>query len=114
MGKRSRDKGATYEREVINWCRARGINAERVPLSGAAKGSYAADIRIGPALALSGECKRFANGLGKLYDALEQDGADLVFARSDRRETLVCMSIETFEAFADWLGWTHKSQEAIE
>lgn len=100
MGRKSRDKGARYENEVIHDLNAVGIDAERVPLSGACKGSYASDIRFGPALAWTGECKRFASGLAKLYEAMDQDGADVVFARADRRETVVCMSLETFRALA--------------
>jgi hypothetical protein len=106
MSKASRTKGNGYEREIVNWFTARGVEAERVPLSGAAKGSYAADLRFGPALGWTGEAKRFASGLAKMYQALEQDGADVVFARGDRKPTLVCMTLETFEAFLDELAWT--------
>ncbi|MEL6362836.1 MAG: hypothetical protein AAFR21_17320 [Pseudomonadota bacterium] len=82
---------------------------ERVPLSGAAKGSYKGDIRLGPALALTGECKRFKSGLTKLYGAFEQDGADLVFARQDRHPTIVAMQLPTYESFLLWLDWVRKS-----
>jgi len=108
MGKGQRIKGSGYEREIVNWLREIGATAERVPLSGAAKGSYAADIRFGPTLAYSGECKRFKTGLAKLYHALEQDDADVVFARGDRKDTIVCMPLETFEDFLAKLGWAHQ------
>lgn len=98
-------KGQKFENEIVHWFRNRGIDAERVPLSGAAKGSYSADIRFGPVLGMTGECKRFANGLGKLYSALEQDGADMVFARADRKETIVCMNLDTLEALLKQAGW---------
>lgn len=101
MPNRQKQKGSAYEREIVNWHRERGIPCERVPLSGAAKGSFKADLRIHNGM--EAECKRFANGLGKLYDALEQDGADIVFARQDRSQTLVCMPLETYEAL---MGWT--------
>ncbi len=107
MGRASRDKGARFEREIVHWFLDQNIPAERVPLSGAAKGSYAADVRFGPVLGWSGECKRFATGLGKLYDAIAQDDADVVFARADRKETLVCMTLDTFQALleeAEWMG----------
>ena len=91
-------KGQQFEREIVAWFLDRGIAAERVPLSGAAKGSYGHDIRFGPSQGYTGECKRFKAGLAKLYAALEQDNSDVVFARADRRETIVCMNIETFEA----------------
>ena len=111
MGKASRDKGGRFEREVVNWFRGQGIPAERVPLSGAAKGSYAADIRFGPVLGWTGECKRFANGLTKLYDALEQDDADVVFARADRRPALVCMTQDTFQALLEEAGWVPSKEK---
>ena len=57
-GKAARDKGAAYEREIVNWHRDRGVEAERIPLSGAMKGNYASDIKLGPQLALTAECKR--------------------------------------------------------
>lgn len=98
-------KGQRFENSIVHWFRDRGIDAERVPLSGAAKGSYSADIRFGPVLGMTGECKRFANGLGKLYAALEQDGADMVFARADRKETIVCMNLDTLEALLKQAGW---------
>ena len=34
-GRKSRDKGARVEREIVNWHRDLGVYAERVPLSGA-------------------------------------------------------------------------------
>lgn len=91
-------KGQQFERDIVQWFLDRGIDAERVPLSGAAKGSYGHDIRFGPAQAYTGECKRFKAGLAKLYAALEQDNSDVVFARADRKETIVCMPLETLEA----------------
>jgi hypothetical protein len=51
------------------------------------------------------ECKRRARGFGTLYDALEQDNSDLLFVRDDRKETLVVMPLETYEAFLEWSGW---------
>ena len=47
-GKASRDKGANFEREVVNWHKDRNVEAERVPLSGAVKGNYSGDLKIGP------------------------------------------------------------------
>jgi len=105
MASRQKIKGSAFEREIVGWFLGLGIDAERVPLSGAAKGSYSADIRFGPVLGMTGECKRFANGLGKLYAALEQDGADMVFARADRKETIVCMNLDTLEALLKQAGW---------
>jgi Holliday junction resolvase len=57
-GKHSRNKGAAYEREIVNYLKDNGIEAERVPLSGAMKGNYGGDIKLGPVLRYIGECKR--------------------------------------------------------
>ena len=48
MGKASRDKGAGFEREMVNWHRNLGMSNEdikRVPLSGAAEG-FKGDMQI--------------------------------------------------------------------
>ena len=104
-GKKSRDKGANFEREVVNWHKDRNVEAERVPLSGAAKGNYSGDLKIGPEQALLAECKRRARAWQDLYDALDQDGSDMLFIRKDRERTLVVLPLETYEAFLEWIGW---------
>lgn len=104
-GRSSKVKGAGFEREVVGLLRALGVPAERVPLSGAAKGSYAADIRLGPGLAYSGEAKRRARGFTPVYEALEQDAADFAFLRDDRRPPLVAMTWQTWVAVMTELGW---------
>lgn len=86
MGKRSRDKGARAEREF-----AKLISGERVPLSGAAGGSYTGDV-VG--LGLKWEVKRRADGFRELYKWL--DGKDALAVRADRREWLVVMPLERF------------------
>lgn len=106
MGKASRDKGASFEREIVNWHRAIGVPAERIPLSGAVKGNYAGDLRLGPTLGMVAECKRRARGFGTLYDALDQDGADLLFVRDDRKPALVVLPMATYEAMLSWCGWS--------
>ena len=104
-GKASRDKGANFEREIVNWHRARSVPAERIPLSGAVKGNYAGDLKVGPTLGMVAECKRRARGFGALYAALEQDNSDILFVRDDRQPALVVMPMETYEAFMRWAGW---------
>ena len=105
MPNRNKQKGDRFERDIVQWFNDRGIDAERVPLSGAAKGSYGHDIRFGPAQAYTGECKRFKAGLAKLYAALEQDNSDVVFARADRKETIVCMPLGVFESILGENSW---------
>ena len=107
-GKASRDKGANFEREVVNWHKARNVDAERIPLSGAVKGNYSGDLKIGPEQALLAECKRRARAWQDLYDALNQDGSDMLFIRRDRERTLVVLPLETYEAFLEWIGWKEK------
>ena len=107
-GKPSRDKGAKFEREVVNWHKDRNVAAERIPLSGAVKGNYSGDLKIGPQQALLAECKRRARAWQDLYDALDQDNSDMLFIRKDRERTLVVLPLETYEAFLEWIGWKEK------
>jgi len=107
-GKASRDKGANFEREIVNWHKARNVDAERIPLSGAVKGNYSGDLKIGPEQALLAECKRRARAWQDLYDALDQDESDMLFIRKDRERTLVVLPLETYEAFLEWIGWKEK------
>ena len=108
-GKAARDKGANYEREIVNWHRERGVDAERIPLSGAVKGNYKGDLKIGPQQALLAECKRRARAYQDLYDALDQAGNDMLFVRKDRERTLVVLPLETYESFLEWIGWKEKN-----
>jgi len=85
MGKASRDKGGRGEREF-----AALIGGERVPLSGAAGGSYTGDVK---GLGRKWEVKRRADGFKQLYKWL--DGADALAVRADRKEWLVVMPLET-------------------
>ena len=107
-GKASRDKGANFEREVVNWHKDRNVEAERIPWSGAVKGNYSGDLKIGPQQALLAECKRRARAWQDLYDALDQDNSDMLFIRKDRERTLVVLPLETYEAFLEWIGWKEK------
>lgn len=93
MGMKSRRKGAGFEREVVAFHRDRGMPAERIPLSGAAKGSFAGDLRLGPWVA---ECKRRARGFGQLYAWIEHDNADLLVLRADRQPLLVVLTETTW------------------
>lgn len=46
MGAASRRKGGRIERELVRLHAETGVHAERVPLSGAAGGSFGGDIRV--------------------------------------------------------------------
>jgi hypothetical protein len=62
MANPSKRKGDRCEREIVNLLRAAGIEAERVPLSGAVGGSYRNDVVI--AGRLRAECKARKGGAG--------------------------------------------------
>lgn len=82
MGKSQRDKGARAEREL-----AKLLGGERVPLSGAAGGSYKGDVVV-PYLG-TGECKARKNGFKQLYDWLTD--RDFLALKADRKEWLVVL-----------------------
>ena len=88
MGLKSRRKGYRIERELVQRHQAEGIDAHRVPLSGAAGGAYSGDITVGD---LRAEVKARANGDGfKTLEGWLSDN-DLLFLRRDRAEPLVVM-----------------------
>ncbi|MEL6380228.1 MAG: hypothetical protein AAFQ29_10725 [Pseudomonadota bacterium] len=94
MGKKSRDKGASFEREVVGAFKAADIHAERrAPLqanSAIADGDVVAD-GIGMI-----ECKRRKNGFSLIYDAMQ--GNDAVVIRSDRKPALIVFELSDFLA----------------
>lgn len=95
-GRASRDKGARFEREVVELAREHGLKAQRVPLSGAA--SYAKDdVEITPTFALGrpwrGECKRRKALPAWLAQAL--DGCDFVALRADRHDAVAIIPLRT-------------------
>jgi Holliday junction resolvase len=85
MGKAQRDKGARAEREF-----AKLIGGERVPLSGAAGGSFSGDV-IDP-FGDIWEIKVRKDGFKQLYAWLE--GKDALAVRADRKPWLVVIPLE--------------------
>ena len=70
MGKKSRDKGARFEREIVNAAKAHGIDAFRVPLSGSAAGfKDDIELRLGDETWRI-EAKKRANGFKRVYEWL--------------------------------------------
>jgi len=92
-GRASRDKGNRVERKVVGLLAERGITAERVPLSGAAGGSYSGDVQIG---SLRAEVKARKSGEG--FRTLEKwkGDNDLLILSRDRAEPLIVMDFELF------------------
>lgn len=84
-GKAPRRKGNAGEREI-----AKLLGGERIPLSGAAGGSFTGDIVV-PGLG-TGEVKRRRDGFRQLYKWLE--GNDFLAIRADRQEWLIVIPVE--------------------
>ena len=97
MGKASRDKGARYERELVQDFAAFGLRSRRVPLSGAteyAKNDVEVVAGFDGKTVFSGEAKR-RKSLPKFFtEAL--DGADFAAFRQDHGETLIVLRLKTF------------------
>jgi hypothetical protein len=78
-GRRSRQKGNREERALVRILQAYGFAAERVPLSGAARGRFGGDVSV-PFLGRDHrvESKIRRNGFRELYKWLE--GSDFTFS----------------------------------
>jgi Holliday junction resolvase len=92
-GKSSRQKGNRGERALVRYLQDRGFAAERMPLSGAARGRFAGDLSV-PVLGVDRrvEVKVRGNGFRELYARL--DGRDLLIVRADRAEPLVVIPLK--------------------
>ena len=96
-GKRSRDKGARREREMVHKLGVLGVKAERVPLSGAVKfrNTESTDLDYYPfgdnTAPWISEVKARANGEG--FKTIESwlDDADTLFLIRDRQTPLVVL-----------------------
>ena len=92
-GRASRDKGNRAERAIVKFLLDRGFNAERVPLSGAAGGSYVGDLTLHILDATRVvEVKARAKGFKQLYGWLVD--RDILIVRADRSEPLVILSLK--------------------
>jgi Holliday junction resolvase len=92
-GRASRDKGNRAERAIVRYLQDRGFAAERVPLSGAAGGSYLGDLTV-QILNVDRvvEVKVRAKGFSRLYDWLVD--RDILIVRADRSEPLVILPLK--------------------
>jgi hypothetical protein len=91
-GRASRQKGNRTERALVRVLQESGFAAERVPLSGAARGRFGGDLSV-PLLGVDRrvEVKCRGNGFARLYDWL--NGADFLIVRADRSEPLVVLPL---------------------
>ena len=87
----SRQKGDRFERQCVHDLGALGVSAERVPLSGAAGGSFGSDLIVAGHKI---ECKTRKRAWTDLFGWLP--GNHALFIKADRTDTLVVMSLETF------------------
>lgn len=94
MSKSQRDKGARVEREIVNMHREAGISAERVPLSGAAGGSFTGDIVIGGNLRAEVKARKDGAGFVTLEGWLGDN--DILFLKRNRRDPMVVMDWQTY------------------
>ena len=87
MPNKSKIKGDTEERDVVNLHIQEGFAAQRTLERGKrSDGSPAWDIDIEAHRLLIGECKLRANGFKKIYDYLGE--CDFLTLRADRKERL--------------------------
>lgn len=97
-----RQKGDRFERQCVHDLEKLGVTAERVPLSGAAGGSFGSDLIVdvcGSSERI--ECKTRKRAWGDLFGWLPGNFA--LFIKADRTDTLVVMSLENFAKLAKGL-----------
>ena len=95
----SRQKGDRFERSCVQQLAALGVQAERVPLSGAAGGSFGSDLQVEVCGAIEKvECKTRKRAWSDLFGWLP--GNFCLMIKADRTDTLVVMSLETFAKLA--------------
>lgn len=89
-----RTKGLRVEREIVAMHQAMGVHAERVPLSGAAGGSYKGDVIIDGQLRAEVKSRNEGQGFALLQRWLADN--DMLIVKEDRKEPLVVLPWETY------------------
>jgi hypothetical protein len=87
-GRASRQKGNRLERALVRALQDAGLGAERVPLSGAARGRFGGDLSV-PLLGADRrvEVKCRASGFRQIYDWLSN--FDFLIIKADHKEPLI-------------------------
>jgi len=91
MGKMQRDKGARVEREIVQRFIDIGLHAEKIPLSGAAGGSFSGDLLVN-GRRVEVKSRKDGTGFKLLYRWLGDN--DWLVLKQDRSEPLVVMTIQ--------------------
>ncbi len=98
-----KQKGDRRERGVVDFWKGRGYLAERVPLSGAAGGSYVGDVRLHllgiEAPPVVGEVKARAGGEGFATISRWLGNMDVLVLHADRSERLYVVPERTIAAW---------------
>lgn len=89
MSSKAKVKGTRIEREIVQRHMSADISAERVPLSGAAGGSYTGDVVIGNRYRAEVKARAQGTGFVQLERWLGEN--DLLFLRRDRKDPMVVM-----------------------
>ena len=95
MGKRQRDKGNRIERNLVNKLKEQGINAKRVPLSGALGGEHIGDI----ILPTRERCEVKGRASSRIFWKLIKqyiEGVTYLLLVEDRHPPLVVMHWDNF------------------
>lgn len=93
MPNRSKEKGTRFENQLVQIAKAHGLDAVRVPLSGAGSIKNDVHIKIGREV-WEIEAKKRANGFSFIYDNIE--GADVLVIGADRKKPLAVLDYEDF------------------
>jgi len=97
MSARNKQRGYEHEKGAVDYLVSQGLDARRIFGSGAYKTQlgedFAGDVVVE---GLRVEMKRRKAGFKIIYDAFDQDDADVVCVRADRKERLWVVKDELF------------------
>jgi len=93
MPNRQKEKGSRFERELVDKAKAHGLEAYRVPLSGAGSIKNDVHIKVGRTL-WEIEAKKRADGFKFLYEHIAD--ADVLVVGADRQKPLAVIDYEDF------------------
>jgi hypothetical protein len=91
-GRAPRQKGNRTERAIVRFLQQQGFAAERVPLSGAARGRFGGDVSV-PVLGIDRRVEVQVSGQW-IPRIVQVARADMRIVRADRRELLVVIPLK--------------------